>query len=435
MKILLSSCLLSAFAMIGCLDPRDTTSGDMPEGTSTSVSALSSIGGSISQSEILARAQYWFDQRYIYSPNAPSSYTFSSDASGKSYRNDCSGLVSEAWHLTTSYTTVDFNVDNSLWSTISWDSMRSGDAYVRNDSTEQHIELFAFWDDPNDHSQGFEKYSFNTNNYTVENPYELNNFGKSGHRSYDPNGFHAIRYASTVADPSSGTVWDRGRTASGTWAASATEVDTNAQITDVASAALPDGSMQLFTLVPGSGVWERTRSAGGTWASNATHVDTNGSITAVAAATDAVGTVHLFMLIPGSGVWDRTYTGSWGASSKVDANGSITAVAAAMSGSTLHFFMLIPGSGLWDRTFAGGVWASSNHMDLNGNAIDVSAAGLPDGTLHVQLIVPGSGIWDRKYSAGTWDSSAMRIDTNGSLVGLTAAGLTDGTIHLDVIAS
>ena len=198
MKILLSGCLLSTFAIIGCLDPGDARLGDTPEGTSTSVSALSSIDGSISQSEILDRAQYWVDQGYIYSPNAPSSYTFSDDASGKSYRNDCSGLVSEAWHLSMSYVTGDFNIDNSLWHTISWDSMQPGDAYVRNDSTVQHMELFAFWDNPNDHSKGFEKYSFNTNNYTVENPSTLNNFGKSGHRSYDPNGFHAIRYNNII---------------------------------------------------------------------------------------------------------------------------------------------------------------------------------------------------------------------------------------------
>ena len=293
MKNLLAGCLLSALAMIGCLDSGDAISRDIPEGTSISVSALSSIGGSIFQSEVLDRAQYWVDQGYIYSPNAPSSYTFSDDASGTSYRNDCSGLVSEAWHLSTSYTTIDFNVDNSLWSTISWDSMRPGDAYVRHDSTEQHIELFAVWDNPSDHSQGFEKYSFNTNNYTVENPYALNNFGKSGHRSYDPNGFHAIRYVNTVADPSSGTVWDRGRTASGTWAANATEVDTNANTTDVASAALPDGSMQLFILIPGSGVWDRTRSASGTWASNSMRIDTNGSLVGLTAAGLTDGTIHL----------------------------------------------------------------------------------------------------------------------------------------------
>jgi hypothetical protein len=202
MKIMLSGCFLTAFAAIGCLNPGDVTPGDTLERTSISVSALSSIGGAISQSEVLQRAQYWVDQGYIYSPNAPSSYTFSDDASGKSYRNDCSGLVSEAWHLSTSYVTGDFNLDNSLWHTISWDSMQRGDAYVRHDSSQQHIELFAFWDDPHDHSKGFEAYSFNLNNYTVENPYELNNVGKSGHRTYSQPGFHAIRYVNIVISSS-----------------------------------------------------------------------------------------------------------------------------------------------------------------------------------------------------------------------------------------
>jgi hypothetical protein len=192
--LLMSAVAIRAYSNVDNATP---VAASQPAGPSMS---LSSIGGSISQSEILDRAQYWVDQGYIYSPHAPSSYTFSDDASGKSYRNDCSGLVSEAWHLSTSYVTGDFNVDNSLWHTISWDSMQPGDAYVRQDSTVQHMELFAFWDDPNDHSKGFEKYSFNTNNYTVENPYTLNNFGKSGHRSYDPNGFHAIRYNNIIDD-------------------------------------------------------------------------------------------------------------------------------------------------------------------------------------------------------------------------------------------
>ncbi len=156
--------------------------------------SASTVGGSISASEVLARAQYWVNQGYVYSPNAPTSYSYSNDASGKSYRDDCSGLVSEAWHLSTSYTTADFNVDNSLWHTIPWDSMQPGDAYVRNDSSEDHIELFVNWVDPSDHSKGLEKYSFNSNGYTVENPYALNNVGKSGHASSPQSGFHAIRY-------------------------------------------------------------------------------------------------------------------------------------------------------------------------------------------------------------------------------------------------
>jgi hypothetical protein len=207
MKNLLFGYSLSMIFVMGCLDPSASTRGNTPEETSTSVSPLSSVGGSISQSEILNRAQYWVNQGYIYSPNAPSAYTFSDDATGESYRNDCSGLVSDAWHLSTSYVTSDFNVDNSLWHTIAWDSMQSGDAYVRHDSSVEHIELFAFWDDSSDHSKGFEKYSFNTNNYTVENPYALNNVGKSGHRSYAQDGFHAIHYIRAVPNARASSVY------------------------------------------------------------------------------------------------------------------------------------------------------------------------------------------------------------------------------------
>ncbi len=174
--------------------------------------ASSAVGGAITRAETLTRAQYWVDQGYVYSPNAPSSYTYSDDASGRSYRNDCSGLVSEAWHLSTSYTTADFAVDNSLWHTIAWDDMQPGDAYVRNDSSENHIELFYGWLNPSDHSAGILKYSFNSNGYTVENPYAKNNEGlpktRAGLASYSQPGFHAIRYNNIYDGTGSGGVDD-----------------------------------------------------------------------------------------------------------------------------------------------------------------------------------------------------------------------------------
>ncbi|MEV4760176.1 DUF6528 family protein, partial [Micromonospora sp. NPDC049559] len=191
-----------------------------------------------------------------------------------------------------------------------------------------------------------------------------------------------------------GTVQLDTRAADGAWSGPA-PVDGNASITRVAGAALPDGTLHVLTLVPGSGVWDRTRTTGGTW-TGSTKIDSNGAITALSAAALPDGTLHVQTLVPGSGIWDRTRTttGTWTGSTKIDDNGAITALsAAALPDGTLHVQTLVPGSGIWDRTrTTTGTWTSSTRIDDNGAITALSAAALPDGTLHVQTLVPGSGI-------------------------------------------
>ena len=112
-----------------------------------------------------------------------------------------------------------------------------------------------------------------------------------------------------------GTVWDATRAANGAWTQS-TMIDNNASITRAANAALPDGTLHVQTLVPGSGVWDRTRTKDGTWSSG-TQVDSNGSSTAVSAAGLPDGTLHV-LTVDSTGVWDRTRNtdGTWNSSSR-----------------------------------------------------------------------------------------------------------------------
>ncbi|MEV4620840.1 VCBS repeat-containing protein [Asanoa sp. NPDC049573] len=133
----------------------------------------SSIDGPIGRSEILSRAQNWVDRGLTYNSDAASS-----DPDGAhTYRRDCSGLVSMAWHLNRSYVTGDFQGSNSRWITLgSIDDFQPGDAMVRSG----HMELFAYWKDKNDHSQGAYVYSFNNDGETVRNPYAVNNVDAKG---------------------------------------------------------------------------------------------------------------------------------------------------------------------------------------------------------------------------------------------------------------
>lgn len=61
----------------------------------------SSVNGKVSRQEVLDRGRYWTNKKVPYSMAA-----YTNDSSGKSYRTDCSGLVSMALHLDKSYSTV-----------------------------------------------------------------------------------------------------------------------------------------------------------------------------------------------------------------------------------------------------------------------------------------------------------------------------------------
>jgi hypothetical protein len=389
----------------------------------TPAHADSTAGGPITRSEVLTRAQSWVDAGVPY--NQAGYYG--------GYREDCSGYVSMAWHLTSSLVTQTLP---DVSTKESFSALAPGDIL---DYTAEHTFLFAGWTNK---STGAFKYYADSNPSDPTHGPTAGNVNNSTMEGWPTGYYDAYRYDKIVDDTPvtpHGTVWDRTRSAAGSWQSSADEIDSNGAITAVAAAALPNGTLHVETVVPGSGLWDRTRSANGTW-SAATHIDTNGNITAVAAAALPDGTLHVESVVPGSGVWDRTRSasGTWASSSThIDTNGNISAVAAAgLPDGTVHVDSLVPGAGVWDRTrSASGTWAAaSTQLDDNGSISALSSAALPDGTLHVETVVPGSGVWDRTRStSGSW-STATDIDSNDDIFDTFTAGLPDGSMHVGTIA-
>jgi len=82
----------------------------------------------ITRPEVLKRANSWIKKRVQYSQ---SSYYHG-------YRRDCSGFVSMAWKLKTSYTSSDIGTRARK---ISWRRLKPGDAVRR----PGHVEIFAGW--------------------------------------------------------------------------------------------------------------------------------------------------------------------------------------------------------------------------------------------------------------------------------------------------
>ncbi|MGC0421837.1 hypothetical protein [Embleya sp. AB8] len=101
--------------------------------------AASGQGGDITRTEVLARAQNWYDRGVQYDQQAEAS-----DVDGAhDYRTDCSGLVAMAWHLpSTDYNTGSLD-QRSVTSQIDRDDLLPGDALDNTD--DGHVVIFTGW--------------------------------------------------------------------------------------------------------------------------------------------------------------------------------------------------------------------------------------------------------------------------------------------------
>ena len=125
-----------------------------PAMAATPTTSSSSVGGSISRDEVVQRAQSWVSEGVPYNQGA--NY---SDSNG-SYREDCSGYVSMAWHLGDSLVTQTLP---GVSTQIASSSSPPGDAL---DYTAEHVILFGNWVD-----QSAGTFNF----YAENNPSELTN--------------------------------------------------------------------------------------------------------------------------------------------------------------------------------------------------------------------------------------------------------------------
>jgi hypothetical protein len=100
------------------------------------IAADSGVGPAITRTEILARAQTWADAHVPYSQ----------DAYRDSYRTDCSGYVSMAWHTNRNYWTGDLD---TIGVAIGYADLRPGDMLLYHNAANpvngSHVVLFDHW--------------------------------------------------------------------------------------------------------------------------------------------------------------------------------------------------------------------------------------------------------------------------------------------------
>jgi hypothetical protein len=156
----------------------------------TSAQAASSQGGTITRSEIIARAQTWVDQGVPYSKTATHS-----DPQGTPYREDCSGYVSMAWHTSAdglgAYTTQTLP---DVSTAISRSSAQAGDAL--NDISDGHAVLFGGWQDKS--ANTFTYYAEN-NDTVLTNKY-TGDFDASTLAGWPVGNYQALKYDKAADD-------------------------------------------------------------------------------------------------------------------------------------------------------------------------------------------------------------------------------------------
>ncbi len=145
---------------------------------------VSTIGGSISRSEVLTRAKDWYTRDVAYDQGA---YAWDLTQS-KQYREDCSGFVSMAWHLSSSLTTSTLDQASS---TISKSSLRPGDALLY---AGQHTVLFIGWKD----QDAGTFYYYSESNPTADMEYGSANVNSGSIAGWPASDYVAIRYDKIV---------------------------------------------------------------------------------------------------------------------------------------------------------------------------------------------------------------------------------------------
>ncbi|MGW6704371.1 hypothetical protein ACWGDE_05705 [Streptomyces sp. NPDC054956] len=397
----------------------------------------SSVGGKISRSEIIGRAEYWMNKGLPYDQDG--SYT---DSSGKTYRTDCSGYVSMAWHLAGSPNTIALN-DYSY--EINMSELKPGDIL----NSPAHVILFDKWEDAA--KTRFSYYTFGSTP-VAHRTVSVNDATWDSHAvsTYTPR-----RYTNVIDDVSvkdtvhlqritpNGDLFNaEGDFAAGKWSPWANQ--SASQLKEVTSAGT--GSVnRVFAIGSDNKIYEKDGDyAAGKWSGwFAPALDNSKTFTAVSASSYG-NTVHLVAIGTDGHLYntDGDFTaGKWnGWTDKGGTN--LKHVTSATTADQVNHIFATDASGQileLDADYAGGSW---NNWSVAGpaggfKALDVTASASGN-TVHLGAISLGGQYFntDGDFAAGKWNGwSNMGGDnlkrvTSASANGVNHVFATTGTNRL-----
>ncbi|WP_416519005.1 hypothetical protein [Streptomyces achromogenes] len=426
--------------------------------TAAPAQAASSIGGKITRSEILSRAQYWVDEGVPYNQGG-----YYPDPQGTKYREDCSGYVSMAWHADSSYTTwtlPDISTD------ISNSQLLPGDAL---NYSAEHVVLFGGWEDK---AAGTFTYFAENNPSVLTNKYSANING-STLAGWPTSYYQAIRYDNVVDDPArpaaSGFADGQGTlsiahtrdgqldtfltqsngavarnmetTPSGGWSGWAPGFAPENAAKSVVTGVHPDGRVEVFAVQTNGAVARRYQTSPyGAWSDWENFAPAN-SAAQLKVARHSDGRLSVFMLQSNGGIarkYETSVGGSWGdwgsfapagaASSftvGTHADGRMDVFAVQSNGGVAHIAETEASRGWGDWTGLADAGAANTALSAGGGS-NIAVANQKDGRLNV-FIVQSNGAVSRNYETsvnGAWSGWKGFASAGAALTGGPRAGIT-----------
>ncbi|MFJ3876573.1 hypothetical protein ACIPW5_03830 [Streptomyces sp. NPDC090077] len=354
-----------------------------PTAYAATTAATSTVGGKISRTEIIERAKYWLDKGLIY--NQGGSYT---DSSGKSYRTDCSGYVSMAWHLSWSPNTIALNESSYP---INFNDLKPGDIL----NSDEHVFIFAQWE--NAAKTSFSYYSFGS----TPVKYRTVSTGDANWDGHPRGTYTPRRYHNVIDEPS------------------------------------VKNTVHLQRVTPGGDLFN----AEGDYSAGRWSGWTNQGATQLKEVTSAgTGTVNRVFALGGD---NRIYendgdyaTGKWTGWTLLDGAPQAKAVSASSDGNTVHLVAIGLDGHLYnsDRDFTAGKW--NGWTDHGGNNLKrVTSATTSDHVNHIYAVDGSDQIQelDADYGAGKWNNWQVAGPAGGFQAQDVTASVSGTTVHLGAI--
>jgi acylphosphatase len=386
---------------------------DSEDPSGVAIQAVSSVGGQITRSEVLARAQYWVDQNIVYGTAFDSNGNVTStrtapDSTGRRYRTDCSGLVSLAWHLSASYTTFDFHSGVANVVRLSSSSqLQPGDAVLFSG----HIELFAAWKNASDHTGGAWSYSLNgpVDHDWAKGP-SPNSHGQRGELSWsDITNNILLHYNNVIADPAPPPP-------------DGPAVASNA-----------DGRLEVFIHGTDNALWHTSQvTPGGSftgWSSLG-----GGLTSAPAVASNADGRLEVFVRGTDNAVWHTSQVtpgGSFAGWSSLGGGSSSAPAVARNADGRLEVFIQGTDNALWHawQATAGGSFTAWRSLG-GGVSASPAVASNADGRLEVFIHGTDNALWHAWQATAGGSFTAWSSLGGGVSAAPAVASNADGRLEV-----
>jgi hypothetical protein len=388
-------------------------------GLPQSAQAKSTLGGKITRSEVLTRAQDWFTRNVPYCQgnktdcaNRGTPWAWDVDKT-REYRPDCSGFVDMAWHLDADPATGD--LDGAPWTKpIAKADLLPGD--ILDNVEDGHVVLFEKWyDSAHTVAQYYSEGSTETDMNHDHGP--VNSGTLSGHPAAN---YHAYRYVNI----------DDGVQAPDSRQAIGHNADGRLEAFGIGG----DGALNTVFQTEPNGVWGAWKSLGGQ------------DLRSVVVGNNADGRLEVFG-VGGDGVLYTIFqlqpNGDWGPWKAMggndlsahltvgsNADGRLEVFGIGGDGALYTIFQLQP-NGDWGPWKAMGGRDLGGHLDVGSNAdgrLEIFVVG-GDGALNTIFQTEPDGVWGAWKSLGGHDLRSVVVGANadGRLEAFSAGG--DGALY------